>query len=634
MSFWDIASSAATLAAGIYGGPMVGALAGAGIAGLRGQDPLMGGVSGYLSGMGGSNIASAADSTAAMAKAAGTGSGTINSALMSNAGALGPSASMTGFNSGIGSLTPPPGFAPPSPNLMGPPAPAQFGSVQGMKPGVDFANMSGTQPIADFPGGGGFNKAPVDTLAGTNNSSQYYPREFASDFSEDVVYNPANNTGLKNTEIGPDFSKATPVPPAERYNFVDRNTVIPEGGFSMSDRFNAVTDNPGEFFSQMGDGNKLLGAGKFGLSTLPLAASVVDTLYPYEETSFSDTFEDDRFRGPQGQLNLSGDTGLRLKGGGVAKPKGTMPSGPGKGFGSIGLRRLLTQKAGTSNNRSGMQTTGVPDGMSIADVMLAARGYDSSGKKVKMAEGGITGVSSSPGLPIAGASSGITGGPGMEAVDSISGGSISTPAGTETFESMVASGVHPANAAAMFGMDTSPYLDTGPGMTFYGSGSTPTSSGIGTLPPPPVPFTPTTDFDYEEYTGGYMEPLGGKTPVGLDTGSYGAESIMGYPSPVGPGITKSRFEEMIRKGYANGGFLQGPGDGMSDSLPAMIGNNQPAALSEGEFVVPADVVSHLGNGSSNAGSKRLYAMMDHVRKDRTGTEKQGKEINPERYMPA
>ena len=90
-------------------------------------------------------------------------------------------------------------------------------------------------------------------------------------------------------------------------------------------------------------------------------------------------------------------------------------------------------------------------------------------------------------------------------------------------------------------------------------------------------------------------------------------------------------------GYAEGGYLSGgnvPGDGMSDSIPAMIGRGQQAALSEGEFVIPADVVSHLGNGSSNAGSKQLYAMMDQVRKDRTGTEKQGKQINPERYMPA
>jgi hypothetical protein len=57
-------------------------------------------------------------------------------------------------------------------------------------------------------------------------------------------------------------------------------------------------------------------------------------------------------------------------------------------------------------------------------------------------------------------------------------------------------------------------------------------------------------------------------------------------------------------------------------------------LSDGEFVIPADVVSHLGNGSSDAGAKRLYEMMDKIRMARTGTKKQGKEINPERYMPA
>jgi hypothetical protein len=91
---------------------------------------------------------------------------------------------------------------------------------------------------------------------------------------------------------------------------------------------------------------------------------------------------------------------------------------------------------------------------------------------------------------------------------------------------------------------------------------------------------------------------------------------------------------IIPAAYAEGGMLEGPGDGMSDSLAAQIDGSQPAALSQGEFVVPADVVSHLGNGSSDAGSKRLYAMMDEVRNARTGTKKQGKEINPERYMPA
>ena len=90
-------------------------------------------------------------------------------------------------------------------------------------------------------------------------------------------------------------------------------------------------------------------------------------------------------------------------------------------------------------------------------------------------------------------------------------------------------------------------------------------------------------------------------------------------------------------GYAEGGtpkFLSGGGDGMSDSIKATINGSQPARLADGEFVIPADVVSHLGNGSSKAGAKQLYSMMDKVRKARTGNPKQGKQINPRKYMPA
>lgn len=87
--------------------------------------------------------------------------------------------------------------------------------------------------------------------------------------------------------------------------------------------------------------------------------------------------------------------------------------------------------------------------------------------------------------------------------------------------------------------------------------------------------------------------------------------------------------------YSDGGrLLKGPGDGMSDNIPATIGKKQPARLADGEFVIPADVVSHLGNGSTDAGAKRLYAMMDKVRKARTGNKKQGKEIKAEKYLPA
>jgi hypothetical protein len=87
--------------------------------------------------------------------------------------------------------------------------------------------------------------------------------------------------------------------------------------------------------------------------------------------------------------------------------------------------------------------------------------------------------------------------------------------------------------------------------------------------------------------------------------------------------------------YSDGGrMLKGPGDGMSDDIPAVIGKKQPARLADGEFVVPADVVSHLGNGSTDAGAKKLYSMMDKVRTARTGKKKQAPAVKADKYMPA
>jgi hypothetical protein len=86
---------------------------------------------------------------------------------------------------------------------------------------------------------------------------------------------------------------------------------------------------------------------------------------------------------------------------------------------------------------------------------------------------------------------------------------------------------------------------------------------------------------------------------------------------------------------AGGKLLRGPGDGMSDDIPAVIRGKgiQRAALADGEFVIPADVVSHLGNGSTEAGAKKLYKMMDQIRRARTGRAKQAPRVNPDKYLP-
>ena len=120
-----------------------------------------------------------------------------------------------------------------------------------------------------------------------------------------------------------------------------------------------------------------------------------------------------------------------------------------------------------------------------------------------------------------------------------------------------------------------------------------------------------------------LRPLGSKTEA--------SASSLDPENAASGGIMHSSLG-----GYAAGGnprLLRGPGDGMSDNIPATISGRQPARLADGEFVIPADVVSHLGNGSTEAGAKQLHAMMDKVRKARTGNPKQGKNIKPQKYMP-
>ncbi len=91
-------------------------------------------------------------------------------------------------------------------------------------------------------------------------------------------------------------------------------------------------------------------------------------------------------------------------------------------------------------------------------------------------------------------------------------------------------------------------------------------------------------------------------------------------------------------GYSDGGrLLKGPGDGVSDDIPAQIGNKQPARLADGEFVIPARIVSELGNGSTDAGARRLYQMMDRINSGRAKTTKKGKfaeDTKAHKHLPA
>ena len=129
----------------------------------------------------------------------------------------------------------------------------------------------------------------------------------------------------------------------------------------------------------------------------------------------------------------------------------------------------------------------------------------------------------------------------------------------------------------------------------------------------------------------------GITPAGLRSIATGTGSQRVQTGAKGTGGKGSvrYFEKKAEGGAIKGGlgYLKSAHDGMEDKINATIDNKRPAKLSGGEFVVPADVVSHLGNGNSEAGAKQLYALMERVRKARTGTANQGRQINPKKYLP-
>lgn len=175
---------------------------------------------------------------------------------------------------------------------------------------------------------------------------------------------------------------------------------------------------------------------------------------------------------------------------------------------------------------------------------------------------------------------------------------------------------------------------------------------------PPTPYTPVYK-DYRMAGGGVIELMSNQNAIGANTGYPMADINKGayatpYQQPISrnvltgvadTGVNPMTGEMQFAGGgiadlggysdYAGGGrMLKGPGDGMSDNIPATIAGKQPARLANEEFVIPADVVSHLGNGSSEAGAKQLYKMMDRVRQARTGKKAQGRQIKAAKLMPA
>jgi hypothetical protein len=129
---------------------------------------------------------------------------------------------------------------------------------------------------------------------------------------------------------------------------------------------------------------------------------------------------------------------------------------------------------------------------------------------------------------------------------------------------------------------------------------------------------------------------GGSSSSGGDGGEArgGLSPLFKHHMAIG-GLSNARYN---LGGYSDGGrLLRGPGDGVSDSIPAVIGKKQPARLADGEFVVPARIVSEIGNGSTEAGARKLYAMMDRIQAARSKTVGKGKvakNTRADKYLPA
>lgn len=154
------------------------------------------------------------------------------------------------------------------------------------------------------------------------------------------------------------------------------------------------------------------------------------------------------------------------------------------------------------------------------------------------------------------------------------------------------------------------------------------------------------------YTGGSEAATGGLSTLhGFEHMARGG-NVRGNLRPPAAFFQKGKFTTQPAKMYAEGGasdpynlgsysdggrLLKGPGDGVSDSIPATIGKGQPARLADGEFVIPARIVSEIGNGSTEAGARKLYAMMDRIqagRKKSVGRGKVAVNSRADRYLPA
>ena len=457
---------------------LAGAGTGALLAAAKGDDPLMGGLTGGLGGYGGSQLGQSF--SGAFGGSGGTTAGSMGDLVKQGVTNLNPAVGQSGIVGATGQLGPDMGFG---------------------VAGKQAADLT-TQTLPNFAAGPNF--TPTAPLSPTASMAQNVG---------DLASGVKNLTGFGDMSIGDAYGK----------------------------------------FTQAG--------GTAGQLAMPVGGAVLAGLEPsdlgYGTGNLYEDPDKGKYRGPQGQLNLSDkySSGLRLvaKGGyidGYAEG-GTITTG--------GIRDLY----GSSDNQT--QAPISTDGYGLGRLSNLAN-------EQAMTQAQTTGYADGGGV--------VAGERGMNMNELPT---LNVNTGMQGYADRVA-GERQMNPL---------------GQMMYGLTS------MGSLKPTIGEDKQTQDFFYSPHI------------------QYGTDP------------QTQQFRKLMETGkMAKGGYLDGQGDGMSDSIPATIEGKQPARLADGEFVVPADVVSHLGNGSSKAGSKRLYAMLDKVRHARTGNKKQGKEINPAKYMPA
>ena len=552
MSFFgDIFKAAAPIAAGYFTGGSgaslfglgqtgsaiaAGAMTGAGIAGLSGDDILGGAFTGGLGGLSGGSLANAAAKTAEIEalKQAGAPTMSINKAAIDAVKPQGMFSSTAGVTQGI-------------PMNAGIPAASPSS-------GMFAKNLGVSQPIRT----GSLNAGP--TLTGSNVGGGGYV-----------------------------------APP------------------TLGESTSAAFRNPGEFLNQLGDGSKAMGAGKLGITGLGVAGQA--GAFDPEPIKLGDSR--DKYD-PNARLDLSmdtgiddylnRDTGLRLlaQGGKVQKyfMGGPMEPPPVYGIIDVGGQFVETSKdpgpglISDKDFKEQYQTTTVDKnqqgGGGGMDPNLAPSGQEEASKGLNP-----------------GAISALAAGFAQQ--------QMNPPTKPQTL------GLEPlAKGGRVKGYMGGGIANVAPG----GLGNNTRQGGGGGVPGV-APGGLGNDTRNMGMPAGLGNSLGVKVSGGPKAIGTALNLITGNQEPV---YAPLGLESLQAGGYLEtGGEV---GDGMSDEIEATIEGEQEARLSDGEFVVPADVVSHLGNGSSDAGAKRLYEMMDKIRMARTGTKKQGKEINPGRFMPA